>query len=285
MRIAHHLVALVLALSCALGPVPDAGATDLLTNSGFETGPAIPPAQAIQAVAPGSTALTAWAVVGGSITIVTDSYWAPQAGTRSVALSATGPGGITQTFASTAGAPYRLSFWLSGEPFTSPTVKHLRVQAGAVTQDYTFDTTPAWHWDMKWEPKTLDFTGTGTTTSVRFTGQDAGPSGPSVDHLLIEALTAGVTPAAIELSLAPPAPNPLRDEGRVTFALPQRQEVRLAVFDVQGREVTVLAQGALDAGPHELAFSPRRTGVRSGLYFLVLRTGERTLTRRFTIIP
>ncbi len=39
---------LVLAISCAFGPLADAGATDLLSNSGFETGPAIPPAQAPQ---------------------------------------------------------------------------------------------------------------------------------------------------------------------------------------------------------------------------------------------
>ena len=72
------------------------------------------------------------------------------------------------------GATYRLTFWVSGEPFSSPTIKHLRVNAGPVQQDYTFDDTPAWHWDMAWAPHTFDFTATTATSTVRFAGLQAG---------------------------------------------------------------------------------------------------------------
>jgi choice-of-anchor C domain-containing protein len=285
MRIAHLRTVLALALCCDLGLLHGAGASDILTNGGFETGPAIAPSPGTQTVSPGSTALTGWSVNGGAITIYTSSYWAPQAGSRSVALSASGPGAISQSFTSSAGAPYRLTFWLSGEPFTTPIVKHLRVQAGAVTQDYAFDTTPAWHWDMKWAPVTLDFTGTGPTTTVSFTSLDASTAGPALDSALLEALTAGVTPASFELALSPMAPDPLRDSGRIAFSLPHAETVRLSVFDVQGREIAVLAQQSMDPGPHQLAFAPRAAGARAGLYFLVLRAGERSLVRRFTVLP
>lgn len=283
MRIAPPHAALALVLAYTLGPIPVAGA-DLLTNGGFETGPAIPPAPGTQAVAPGSPALTGWTVTASAVTIVTDSYWAPQSGTRSLVLSDTGPGAISQSIASAAGVAYRLTFSISGDPFTAPIVKHLRVQAGSVTQDYTFDSTPAWHWDMKWEQKTLDFTGTGSTTTLTFTSMDASPAGPAVDNLLVEALTAGLTPPSLELALAPMAPDPLRGPGRIAFTLPQPQEVRLSVVDVQGREIAVLTRGTMGAGPHELAFVPRGAGERSGLYFLVLRAGERTIVRRFTLL-
>lgn len=59
--------------------------------------------------------------------------------------TSTVPGSIQQTFASAPGATYRLTFWVSGEPFSSPTIKHVRVSAGPVLQDYTLDNTPAWH--------------------------------------------------------------------------------------------------------------------------------------------
>jgi choice-of-anchor C domain-containing protein len=284
MRVILPYATLALALCWTLGPVPAAGAVDMVANGGFEAGPPITPAQAVQSVPPGSTALTGWGVIGGSIMIVTDSYWEPHAGHRSVALSATGPGGITQSFPSSAGAAYRVTFWLSGEPFSSPTVKHLHVQAGSVTRDFTFDVSPAWHWDMKWAEQTVDFTGTGSTTTLSFTSQDASSSGPAVDSVRVESQTAGVTPASFELALAPLAPDPLRGAGRIAFTLPSAQVVRLSVFDVQGREIDVLARGVLEAGPHELAFSPRGAGARSGLYFLVLRADERALVRRFTVI-
>jgi choice-of-anchor C domain-containing protein len=282
MRTFHPRPALALALCGTLALV--SGASASVTNGGFEAGPAIPPTQGSQSVAPGSTALTGWSVVGGAITIFTDGYWAPFSGRRSVALSASGPGSITQAFPSSAGAAYRLVFCLSGEPFTTPTVKHLRVQAGFVTHDYTFDTTPAWHWDMHWAEHSLDFTGTGPTTTLTFASQDAGAWGPALDSVWVETVTVGVVPDAHELALAPVAPDPLGGMGRIAFTLPVAQTARLTVFDVQGREIAVLADGVMDAGPHALSYSPRGAGGRSGLYFLVLRAGGHTVVRRFTVL-
>jgi len=113
-------------------------------NGDFELGPTIPSINPVMSVAPGSTALTGWSVTGGAIDIVTDNYWAPVSGHRSIALSSTGPGGIEQVLSTAPGAVYRLTYWISGEPFSSPTIKHLRVTAGATVSDQTFDITPAW---------------------------------------------------------------------------------------------------------------------------------------------
>ena len=284
MRFRHTPRAIAFAVCCVLVAAGPAAATEMLTNGGFESGPAIPPVPGTQSVPPGSAALNGWSVVGGAITIVTDTYYQPQAGSRSVALSASGPGGITQTFATSAGSPYRLTFWLSGEPFTTPLIKHLRVQAGSVTRDYEFDTTPAWHWDMHWTRYALDFTGTGSTTTVTFTSLDAGAYGPAVESAVVEVSTVGVAAGQHALALAPMAPDPLHGPGRVAFTLPRAQSVRLSIVDVLGRELSVLADGTLPAGPHDLAFTPQRTTARSGLYFLVLRADDGTLVRRFSLI-
>jgi choice-of-anchor C domain-containing protein len=274
--------ACAIALSASLVLVSSARA-DTLANGDFETGPAIP-AQGILAVPPGNPALDGWTVVGGAINIVSNDYWASFSGTRSVALSSSGPGGILQSFASNAGSIYRLTFSMSGEPFSVPTVKNLRVQAGGTSQDFTFDVTPAWHWDMKWQQHTLDFVAPGPSTTVTLSSLDASAFGPAIDAVSVAFVSAGVTPTPLALALAPVAPDPVRELGRVAFTLPDPRPMRLSIVDLQGREVAVLARGSLGAGPHEVDLAARTTGLKAGLYFLVLDVGDRTIVRRFTLI-
>lgn len=283
MRIDCLPAACLVSLCCSLAFAGASRATDL-ANGDFESGPVIPAAQAILAVPPGNPALTGWTVVGGAINIVTNDYWACFSGTRSVVLSSSGPGAIQQSFATNSGNVYRLAFEMSGEPFSVPTVKHVRVQAGSVSQDYAFDVTPAWHWDMKWQPHTLDFTASGPTTTVSFTSLDAGAYGPAIDAASVAFVSADVAAGPARLSLAPVTPDPLREAGRVAFTLPAEHGVKLSLVDPQGRVVAVLARGTLGAGPHELSLSPREMGLRSGLYFLVLEAGDRPLVRRVTIL-
>ncbi|MGH7730728.1 MAG: choice-of-anchor C family protein [Candidatus Eiseniibacteriota bacterium] len=284
MHLARLFSACGLVLSGTVALASAAGAVEMLANGGFESGPPIPPSQATMSVAPGNAAITGWTVTGGAITIVTDGYWQPQSGSRSVALSSSGPGSIQQVVVTSAGVPYRLTFWLSGEPFTTPTVKHLRVQAGAVSQDYAVDITEAWHWDMHWQACTFDFTAAGPATMVSFTSLDAGAWGPAIETAGVEAVTAGVGSTEDGLALAPVAPDPVLGAGRVAFRLPAPQRVPLSVIDLQGREVAVLVDGPLGAGPHGVTLSARSIGLRSGLYFLAPNAGGHTVVRRFTTL-
>ena len=270
----------ILAGLCS-GPVSRA---EGLVNGNFEQGPAIPQANPIYAVAPGNTALTGWTVTGGTISIVTDNYWVPLSGHRSLELSSSGPGNIEQSFASSAGSVYRLTFWITGEPFSSPTIKHLRVTAGPTTQDYAYDTTPAWHWDMSWTQHTLDFTASAAATTLRFSSMDASPWGPAIDSAKVELVSAGVIGGHAP-AFAPVSPDPVRVAGRMAFALAVEGHVRLAVHDIQGREVALLADGVMGAGPHGVEFSPRARGMRAGLYLAVLQAGGRRLVRRFAVLP
>ena len=256
----------------------------LLVNGNFEQGPPIPPANPIMAVAPGGTALTGWTVSGGAIDIVTDNYWVPLSGTRSMVLSSSGPGSIEQAFASSAGAIYRLTFWLSGEPFSSPTIKHLEVTTGPTVTDFTFDTTPAWHWDMAWQQHTVDFTANSASTTVRFSSMDATQWGPAIDSAKVELVSAGVGPGGAPLAFAPVSPDPVGSGGRMSFTLPVAGHVRLSVHDVQGRQVALLKDADLQAGPHDVVFAPRDWGVHAGVYLAMLHAGGRTLIRRFTVL-
>lgn len=280
MRLAHPRV--VVALALLLGSFTPSRA-QILTNGNFDQGPVIPQASPVHPVAPGSTALTGWTVTGGAVSIVTDNYWVPLSGTRSLVLSSTGPGAVEQSFSSSAGNVYRLTFWLSGEPFSSPTLKHLRVTAGDTQQDYTFDVSPAWHWDMHWQQHTLDFTAAGPVTTLRFASLDASQWGPAIDSALVVLVSTGV-PAVDGLALSAITPDPVLAQGRLTFSLPTAGPARLTIFDVQGRTLARLADGEHGAGPHTIEFVPARFGARPGIGIAVLEAAGHRLVRRFTVL-
>lgn len=284
MRTIPPRLAAVAVVFATILQLPSAPRAQILANGNFEQGPDIPLASPIFTVGVGGTALTGWSVTGGAVAIVTDNYWVPLSGHRSLELStAAGPGAVQQAIGTSPGATYRLTFWLSGEPFSTPTLKHLRVNAGAVQQDFTFDNTPAWHWDMAWAQHSLDFAATGTSTLVKLSGLDATAWSAAVDSAKVELVSAGV-PAAHTLEFAGVSPDPVGERGSLSFTLASPGAVRLVVHDVQGREVAVLADGTFGAGPHRLEFAPRAHGVRAGMYFAELRTGAGSLVRRFVVL-
>jgi len=271
----------VLLVVALLGAAP--ARAQLLVNGNFEAGPAMAPANPVLTLTAGSTALTGWTVAAGAVAVVTDGYWVPLSGQRSVALASGGPGAIEQAFASSPGAVYRLTFWISGEPFSTPTIKHLRVTAGSTIQDFTFDVTPAWHWDMAWAQHTLDFPATGATTTLRLASLDASAWGPAVDSAKVELVSASVA-GAPGLSLSPVTPDPVRASGRVAFTLPASGHARLALYDVQGRERVRLADAVYAAGRHEFTFDASVWNASPGLYLAVLEAAGTRQVRRFTLL-
>jgi glucose/arabinose dehydrogenase len=83
------------------------------------------------------------------------------------------------------------------------------------------------------------------------------------------------------LALRPAAPNPARSRVVVRYAVPGRQEVRLRLYDVLGREVRTVVQGRR-AGRQETHIDV--SGLPSGTYVLRLRTDDRTRSRRLTVV-
>ncbi|MCC6650108.1 MAG: T9SS type A sorting domain-containing protein [Candidatus Eisenbacteria bacterium] len=75
---------------------------------------------------------------------------------------------------------------------------------------------------------------------------------------------------APSLSLAAPAPNPASDRTSIQFQLAIEGPVRVAIYDIAGRTVRVLADGMRSRGTHALTWDGRGEGgapVRSGTYF------------------
>ena len=82
-----------------------------------------------------------------------------------------------------------------------------------------------------------------------------------------------------------PYPNPARGPVALDYTLPAPATVHVAVFDVTGRMVRLLAAGERPAGEARLAWDGRDGEGRSlpsGIYFLRLAAGARVETRRVT---
>jgi len=83
------------------------------------------------------------------------------------------------------------------------------------------------------------------------------------------------------------APNPFSARTEIAFMLGRSQPVQLAVYDVAGRRVATLVNDTLPAGPHAFGWGGRDEAGRSqaaGIYFYRLRTVDREVVRRLTLL-
>ncbi len=97
----------------------------------------------------------------------------------------------------------------------------------------------------------------------------------------------GTKPPRAVLSLNGAYPNPFRDITRVVFSLPDRQEMTLAIYDVNGHRVRVLASQTFDSGNHEAQWDGKDDlggRVPSGIYFGVLRTRGDQLSSKIVLL-
>jgi hypothetical protein len=78
--------------------------------------------------------------------------------------------------------------------------------------------------------------------------------------------------------LAQNYPNPFNGSTWIEFYMPQRQGVRIVVYDILGREVVTLASGSFGAGIHRIRWAI--TGAASGVYLCVLTAGNTLQTRK-----
>ena len=135
--------------------------------------------------------------------------------------------------------------------------------------------------DEAWEKSS-----SGTWTNI----SDAWMSGADGWEMWIEATVETGTGVANEddqevpavLTLDPNYPNPFNPETTISFSLPQHGAVRLAVYDVLGREVERLLDGSYPAGAHRVRFDG--SSLSSGLYLYRLENEGSVLTRSMILM-
>jgi hypothetical protein len=77
-------------------------------------------------------------------------------------------------------------------------------------------------------------------------------------------------------------PNPFNPVTTFNGSLPQRQWVKLQIYDLTGREVGRLADGMYEAGEHHIAFDG--SGLATGIYFARLTAGSFSKTRKIILL-
>jgi hypothetical protein len=93
----------------------------------------------------------------------------------------------------------------------------------------------------------------------------------------------GTLPVGVSFAVAP---NPAR-QARVTFTLPKRDRVQIAVFDIAGRKLAVLADGEFAPARHFVDWNgldQEGNAVGAGVYFYKMSIGGQTYNRRGVLL-
>jgi hypothetical protein len=116
------------------------------------------------------------------------------------------------------------------------------------------------------------------------TGQGAAGEWSAVQLFTVTSTgTENVADLPQEVTLRPNYPNPVRQATTLRYGLPQAGTVRLAVYDVLGRRVAMLAEGRKQAaGWHRLRWNAER--LASGVYFVRLTTDGEQRTRKVVVV-
>ena len=110
------------------------------------------------------------------------------------------------------------------------------------------------------------------------------------DDVVLEEYVTGSTTAVEEEAAFQPlafgleqnSPNPFNPETTILFTTPERDHVRLIVYDLLGREVARLLDGYQEVGRHSVRF--RADGIASGIYFYRLETARHTATKKMMVV-
>ena len=90
-----------------------------------------------------------------------------------------------------------------------------------------------------------------------------------------------------QITLHPGYPNPFNATTRIGFDLPQAGSVRLSVYDLLGRRVTMLADGLHSAGHHEVNWNTNSSSgipISSGTYLVRLESAGVEQVRKVQLV-
>jgi hypothetical protein len=106
------------------------------------------------------------------------------------------------------------------------------------------------------------------------------PASSAPAPALTSPAAAGARPTAVQVNA--PYPNPAAGRATLTYELPEATAVRIALFDVLGREVAVLVDGEQPAGTHRHDLATAQ--LPSGLYVYRVQVGAHIRTHKLTVV-
>ncbi len=116
-----------------------------------------------------------------------------------------------------------------------------------------------------------------STNTVLATEDHQGPGDGDPD--------AGPVPRGLKIRGA--YPNPFNPTTTITFAVPRQEDVRVGIFDLQGRRVRRLAAEVMPAGPRSLVWDgldDQGVQVPSGVYFCRVEAGYEVRSTKLAVL-
>jgi choice-of-anchor C domain-containing protein len=161
----------------------------ILLNGSFELGPDIPTNDIL--IADGSSEILGWLVIGGTIDYL-GPPWDVSDGFRAIDLNGRDSvfSGIQQTFATTVGQAYTVSFDFAGNPQGLPDEKSLRVAVDGFSRDYLHNVTGQTIGQLQWQTATFSFQASGPTSTLSFLSSSHTPTsyGPLIDNVEVHSV-------------------------------------------------------------------------------------------------
>jgi choice-of-anchor C domain-containing protein len=186
----------LLLLSCPVAFAARPASENLIVNGSFEESTL--KVAGFQDVAAKSTAIKGWTVTLNHIDYI-GGLWVASNGTHSLDLDGSMCntrstteclGGVKQTFTTTSGQKYDVTFDLSGNPYGAPKIKTLKVSAAGQSQSFTFDVTGHNPRSMGWKTQHWTFTANAAESTIEFDSADTAPNvsgwGPALDNVIVK---------------------------------------------------------------------------------------------------
>ncbi len=119
-------------------------------------------------------------------------------------------------------------------------------------------------------------------TRMPFTKPAAGEGGGNWEDLRWEEDEEGLSIQHSAFSILYVSPNPFNASTDVSFELQSASHIKLAVYDIAGRKVAVLARGRFDSGRYNFEFEGG--SLPSGIYFCRLKTDTQVQILKLALI-
>lgn len=87
-----------------------------------------------------------------------------------------------------------------------------------------------------------------------------------------------------KFSLEQNYPNPFNPNTKINFSLPSNSNVKLDIYNIEGKEVAELINDRRDAGNYEINFDAAKYGLSSGMYFYTLTSDKFSETRKMILV-
>ncbi|WP_043262960.1 choice-of-anchor C family protein [Streptomyces sp. CT34] len=131
-----------------------------------------------------------WKVTSGTVDLIGAGYWDAAEGDQSLDLNGNNPGSVAQTFATTPGTTYTVSYSLAGNPQLDrrPAVKTGKVLIdGQDFQHFSFDVTGKSETNMGYVRRQVTFVARGRSTTLGFASTTRhSATGPVIDDVTVE---------------------------------------------------------------------------------------------------